>query len=1361
MPSLIRTNYALMLFYAREKLWRHAELVCSDTIKTTDSWIFRVWRALCYDKQGQPNEALREYKAAQQRRETVIPALMGIVLIYRRSKDTEGLAAAERALEAHEGDDPASSIDGWVQAATMTWVSGDVNGARDILLRFQDSHNVHRDECTNLATVRAWVDLSMGRGAFLEKCGSLFHQVMEMESQNGESMDIDATMGRVAFLERKCQFFPAQQLLNKLIVSYPNFTPALVVKARHLMKAEDWEQCAETTKRILAKDKTNLDALGLNTLFLLVKDARYEAAAAQLPSLLEALQEKEPKNATLFFEYAQCFARLGGAYPPLLDVTILFAEAAHRMAPQNSEYLSEVGYQQLLRGDYKTALATFKKASSAANSSVAPLLGLIRCLICTGSLDEAAKQIEFPNEIQEPNQRNPELSALNAILNWRRERNQVKALHFLDQTAEAIRQEVAPCSSGMELYIKLNPPLVLEVAKEYMQHCRTEPPDSSWHKVDPIAERCKKHLELLLRHVPGCLEGQLLLSKVYFVTGNLNKAQSMITTSIRHEHALPDAFLLSAQICQYIGNVSLASQALEQALTLDFEVKDQPLYNLLHGSVLGMMNKHKEALGSLQEALRITKDKSQVTSKGRPVQPLSVPDHVSLYLLLAQNHLKLHDVEEARNVVAEATALFKDTAQAGRVAIANAMIAARTDVDKALEILRQVPPRSEFFIAAKTRMANIYLIHRQNRQMYAECFEQLVEDMATAQSYIALGDAYTTIQEPEKAISAYEKAKAMDPENSELAVLIGRALVSTHDYQRAIRYYRDAVAADKSKFAVRADLATLFWHLGAVDHAITVLKEAPAYQSEPDVGEGVERAIERVNCALLMCKINRDTQSADLAAEALLQARGFQEHVLRNMMRNETRETIYQQKVIAATISLELGRYYASVGEVERAKECYQESRMYDESSEAPLLASARLLLQCGDENACEEQCNAVLRINPSCEEAVVILADLMIRRNCFDDAANHFSQLLDKTPNNYDALVQYINLLRQAGRLSDAKAVLERAEGLLGVGQRPDPALSFARGLYHRYNHESTEALCAFNAARLRSDDAQWSEKALVNIIEMYLVPTNEELWVDTQMCEEDRNENVKVAERLLIQMPPGDTRDILQAYCWLASKKRQLVERAAKEFSRICASTERNGATNGTDKTKTAKKGDGDGSDDEDNKLLQGMNETPAYTGRTNVHARVGLAIAHYISGHVEKAAKDLSSIVLLPFDPATGDSVHRARLLSAHISLTKKDFKMARVMLQKALEINKSCPRVHLLMGATHEGEDNHTEAAQCYEEAWKLTKERDPSVGYKLAFHQMKSGKLLQAIEVCRKVMEAHPAYPRISDVVDVCRSLLRP
>ena len=43
-------------------------------------------------------------------------------------------------------------------------------------------------------------------------------------------------------------------------------------------------------------------------------------------------------------------------------------------------------------------------------------------------------------------------------------------------------------------------------------------------------------------------------------------------------------------------------------------------------------------------------------------------------------------------------------------------------------------------------MAEIYLHHRKDKRMYAQCYRQIVEKSPTAQSYILLGDAYMAIQ---------------------------------------------------------------------------------------------------------------------------------------------------------------------------------------------------------------------------------------------------------------------------------------------------------------------------------------------------------------------------------------------------------------------------------------------------------------------------------------------------------------------------------------------------------------------------------------------------------------------------------------
>jgi tetratricopeptide repeat protein 21B len=1166
----------------------------------------------------------------------------------------------------------------------------------------------------------------------------MFDRVIQSESSDN-LLDIDAHMGKISYMERKNQFWPSQELLNKLIVKNPSFTPALVVKARQLMKVEDWDQAMEITQRILSKDSMNVEAIILSILHLLVKEARYPQAATSVGDLLTALHQREPRNPQLFHHCAQCFSRLSGGNLQFLGMASQLAEHASNLQPSNADYIAEVAFQQLLKGDFKMATQTYKRAATSGEGGTTALLGLIRCLIASGKYVEAAQQIEFPNEIQNPHQRNAELLLLNAMLLWRKEKNQQLSLEKLDQAAEAHKVDVAAHPTGMDLYIKLNPPLMLDIAREYIQHCRTEPPEPGMSKTDPIAEKSRRHLELLLRHVPGSTEAQLLLSKICFVSGDIDKASAMISACIRQDQSLPEAYLLSAQIHQYNGSVSLANQALEQALTLDFEIKDQPHYNLLRGTVLGMMNELQEALITLQHALKLVQNPQQATSRGRPIKLLSVQDHVSLYLQLAQTYLRLKNTDDARSTVAEAARLFSDTTQMGRVLIAQAMIVARTDVDKAVEILRQVPPKSEFFLSAKARMANLYLVQRQNRHAFARCYEELVESFPFVQSYICLGEAYSSIQEPEKAITAFEKARAMDPNNADLAVRIGRALATTHDYHRALRYYRDAVAADGAKFNLRQDLATLYWRLGEVDKAITVLRDCPAFAKNITPQEDTSTSVERVNATLMMCKIYRSSGDHKSAIEALIQARVFQNNVL-NKLRGETSETVYQQRSIAANICLELGQYYQQQQVPEKALTFFNEALKHDETSEKAMLALARLYLSRGEIDGCEQQCNAQLRVNPSCEDAIMILADLMYRKNRFDDAAHHFVQLLEKKPENFTAMVRYVQLLRRAGRLEDALPVFESAEKLVRPGQKPDPGFSFAKGLYHRYTNSSAEALKHFNNGRFPKDNP-WSQMSIVNMIEVYIMPDGENLWEDSEN-RESTSDNIRTAEKLLAEVSDPEKRAVLEGYCLIASKRQANLEKAVNKFFEIVSATDAK-----LEPEKSASQGDEEG---------------VAVSDKINVPALVGLATALQLLKQTPKARNHLKRVAKVEFRGENDDSFERGWLLLADIYIQSGKYDLAQELLKKAIQANKSCSRAWEYMGLIFEKEQSYNDAADCYDNAWKLAKQADPGIGYKLAFNYLKARKYVNCIDICHQVLSAHPSYPKIrKDVLERARSMLRP
>ena len=56
------------------------------------------------------------------------------------------------------------------------------------------------------------------------------------------------------------------------------------------------------------------------------------------------------------------------------------------------------------------------------------------------------------------------------------------------------------------------------------------------------------------------------------------------------------------------------------------------------------------------------------------------------------------------------------------------------------------------------------------------------------------------IQEPEEAIQYYEKALEKDSENINLIREVGHALVMTHDYNRAIKYYEQSLIQHPTQY---------------------------------------------------------------------------------------------------------------------------------------------------------------------------------------------------------------------------------------------------------------------------------------------------------------------------------------------------------------------------------------------------------------------------------------------------------------------------------------------------------------------------------------------------------------------------------
>mmetsp|Transcript_26569 Transcript_26569/g.85194 ORF Transcript_26569/g.85194 Transcript_26569/m.85194 type:complete len:150 (+) Transcript_26569:142-591(+) len=142
--------------------------------------------------------------------------------------------------------------------------------------------------------------------------------------------------------------------------------------------------------------------------------------------------------------------------------------------------------------------------------------------------------------------------------------------------------------------------------------------------------------------------------------------------------------------------------------------------------------------------------------------------------------------------------------------------------------------------------------------------------------------------------------------------------------------------------------------------------------------------------------------------------------------------------------------------------------------------------------------------------------------------------------------------------------------------------------------------------------------------------------------------------------------------------------------------------------------------------------------------------------------KARNQLKRIHKMQYNAEEADEFERSWLLLADIHIQGGKFDLAQEMCKKCLKYNKSCAKAWEYLGQVMEREQAYKDAAEHYENAWKFENEVSATVGYKLAFNYLKAKRYVEAIDVCHKVMQNFPQYPKIKkDVLEKARASLRP
>ncbi|MEW5313286.1 MAG: hypothetical protein WDW38_004868 [Sanguina aurantia] len=1067
---------ALIHYYSREGYARQIQGVCNEVLKKrAGDPVLIFWRAYGLQLEGNSAEALRELSAIAESPDLELAAAAAMLRTHESAKivDQDAVMDLQSRMDALERSASESAS---LHLASFLLYTNSKERARSLVER------VLRNQPDNpLAhTLLGWIvlaqhqdeemDLEMD-GTELDEAQGLFEGAVQRDGN-----DLEALLGVAKCCELRKDYANALAVLGDACSRFGWFMPSLVEKTRLLLATNRWEEAQECISRVLAAEPQNVMALAWTTLHTIVREGNNKVAAKQLQEVFTAANRGEPKNAELLYRLCRPFSRVACGDPQLLSITAAMADRALQIKPDHAPYAVEVGCQRLMQDDYPAAAEKFASALLMDELSLSANAGAMEAALMAGHTEDSAGQMDMLQELfsstaslshsasapREP----PLLMYLKGLLSMKQGKA-LEGMAFLERCITGLFESAGEHVFSLEMFAVLDPARLAASIKLLLSNVGGEP-RAPTEAPSPLIAKCNRALDRLSKQAPSLIECQMLHARSLYLNGNLEAAQRKASDVLRVNPEEFTAHLLICSVYVHQDKASLALSALDQAVSANFTVRETPLFHIVNAKVL--------------------------LSSGK--------------------------VEECRKYIQDAISEFRDSSEEVRVTVADCELAiARGDVEGALKRLRKIPSGSPHYTKARMAMADIYLKHRKDKASYCKCYLDLVDRDPSYDSNCMMGEAFMQIQEPEKAVRAFESALEFNPKDSELIARVARALVTTHDYQRAIEFYNRAVYNNRgSTPALQLELTTLLIRLRQWPLAMSTLDKI--LKRERSASSSMDNLTSDVESWSLMARVYKGNSDMDNYVSAQSKALELQRGLLVKM-RGELPEPLMIQREKAADICFDLAEHHQKTRRFDKAIELYNEALGHYEHHSRSSLALAKLQLAEGDSEGCQAQCVSLLKLDPDNEEASIMLAELMFHK--------------------------VIQLLRRAGKLEDVPKYLTQAENGSPKAAM-DPGYHYCKGLHNRYINDPREALKNFNLAR---KDSRWGAPSILHMVEVFLNPDNDAVWEEKENADTpEGREAVNTARSLLSQVRPQDTQSqrfkVLECYAMMASKDKAEVEGA-----------------------------------------------------------------------------------------------------------------------------------------------------------------------------------------------------------------------
>ncbi|XP_028660000.1 tetratricopeptide repeat protein 21B [Erpetoichthys calabaricus] len=1299
-----QTGLASIVYYYQEKFYRHAINIANEQLKKNVNdpvmMFFKAYGALM---EGRTQEAIRELNELKDHPDVSLCSIMALIYAHKQSEslDREAVSDLETLLKTSRKTAGEQVL---YHAGLFLWLLGRSDKAKEYIDKMLKISSASKEGLI----LKGWTELSS------EKELSRHKSIKYFEDGLQDSKNVFGLMGKVKYFTIKQNYSGALEIVNQIIVSHPNFLPALLMKMKLFLAQQNWEQTLETARRILQKDSTNLEALQVMAVYSLAKEGDLAKTTSHVGEIISVLETVEPCNPSLHSTILSPISKMCGNNQMLLQQISNAVERALMKAPTVADIANELGFLLLFQSRLQEASYWYSNAMKLDGNNLAALTGVIQCQLLQGQLGEAEQQLEFLREVQQSIGRSPEVAYLEAVLSARKDKGEQVVNALLNEAIQLHFSGMEGLPLGMEYFEKLNPSFLLNVVKEYLALCPQQPM-SPGQPLPIMVKQSSMILEPIVKITPGLIEAVYLMAKVKFISGDSEACLSCLQRCLDLNPTFSDAHLLMAQVYLIMGNFRKCSQSLETGVSHNFEVRELPLYHLIKARTLKMMGDLPEAIKTLKMVMSLPSMRKGASAKAASAS-ISTSDRVSVYLELAEVLRLNGELHEATKILQDAIVQFSGTSEEIRITVANVDLAiSRGDTDTALGMLRNISATQPYYTQAKEKMAEIYLYQNKDKRLYVACYRELCEQLPGPHTSLLLGDAYMKIQEPEKAIEVYEQALKRNAKDATLASKTGQALIKAHQYNKAINYYEAAIKISGQEF-LYYDLAELFLKLKQYDKAQKLVKQVLEHKFVTDL----PTMMSDVKYLTLLARIHSKSGKSPEAMDALNKAYDVQSRVLKRLVLEQP-EIIPTQKLLASSLLSLMAEQCVSQKDFDSAIKHYKEALSFLEKDSKLLISLARLYLDLGDLDSCQRQCMLLLENEEKNEEAAMMIADLMFRRHEYENAISQCRHLMERSPDNFLVLERLIDLLRRTGKLDEAPALLQKAENQ-SARSTFEPGYNYCKGLYLWHLGQPNEALRLFNKARKDSD---WGQKAVHTMIQICLNPDNETIGGEVfENLNEDSGSNngtaekkeseqlaVKTAQNLLKEFHPRTKQSeeqqiLLQNNCLLATKDKMNIEKALSVFAEMASSE------------------------------------------KEHVPALLAMAQAYMILKQTPRARNQLKRINKVNWNAAEAEELEKSWLLLADIYIKAGKYDIATDLLKRCLLYNKSCCKAYEYLGFIMETEQSYKDAASNYEMAWKYSNRANPVIGYKLAFNYLKDKKYVEAIDVCRKVLNDHPGYPKI-------------